>query len=93
MEFFDRNAAKFKIEQDAIEEDIKAHRRAKEALLQAPAHLLELANQAHVIFIMQPAAEKRKLLDIILSGCAWKNGQLAVEYRKPFDMLLREAAA
>jgi hypothetical protein len=33
------------------------------------------------------AIEKRKLLDFVLSNSRWKDGELAVEYRKPFDLL------
>ena len=49
--------------------------------------LLELAHNAHVLFESQPAAEKRKLLDFVLSNCTWKDGELTAQYRQPFDIL------
>ena len=49
--------------------------------------LLELAHRAHVLFESQPATEKRKLLDFVLSNCIWKGGELAAKYRQPFDVL------
>ena len=41
----------------------------------------------------RPPAEKRKLLDFVLSNCRWKDGQLEAEYRKPFDILAVAVAA
>jgi hypothetical protein len=49
--------------------------------------LLELAHRAHVLFESQPATEKRKLLDFVLSNCTWKGGELTAKYRQPFDVL------
>jgi len=49
--------------------------------------LLELAHNAHVLFESQPPAEKRKLLDFVLSNCSWKDGELTAKYRQPFDVL------
>ena len=45
--------------------------------------LLKLAQRARELFESQPAKEKRKLLDFVLSNCAWKCGELTAEYRQP----------
>ena len=50
-------------------------------------NLLGLARRAHELFENQPANEKRKLLDFVLSNSIWKNGELVAEYRQPFDVL------
>jgi hypothetical protein len=55
--------------------------------------LLDLAHRAHELFENQPSAEKRKLLDFVLSNCRWKDGQLEAEYRKLFNMLAVAVAA
>jgi hypothetical protein len=47
----------------------------------------DLAHRAHLLFENQRPAEKRNPLDFVFSNCRWKNGQLEVDYRKPFDML------
>lgn len=47
----------------------------------------QLAQRAHELFENQPATEKRKLLDFVVSNCIWKNGDLVAEYRQPFDVL------
>jgi hypothetical protein len=49
--------------------------------------LLGLARRAQELFENQPANEKRKLLDFVLSNFTWKNGDLVAEYRQPFDVL------
>ena len=36
---------------------------------------------------MQPASEKRRLLDFVVSNCSWANGELTVEFRQPFDLI------
>jgi len=49
--------------------------------------LRELADRAAELFERQPPAEKRKLIDFMVSGCRWMGGELVPEYRKPFDTL------
>jgi hypothetical protein len=49
--------------------------------------LLELAQRARVLFGKQPAAEKRRLLDFVVSNSTWKVGELTTEYRQLFDLL------
>jgi hypothetical protein len=39
------------------------------------------------MFVKQPAHEKRRLLDFVVSNCSWKDGQLTPTFRQPFDML------
>jgi hypothetical protein len=50
--------------------------------------ILELAQRAGDLFDKQQTAEKRRLLNCVLSTSSWKNGALAVEFRQPFDMLI-----
>ncbi len=49
--------------------------------------LYRLAHRAHDLFERQEPAEKRRLLNFLLSNCVWKAGVLIAEYRQPFDML------
>ena len=49
--------------------------------------LLELASRAADLFEKQPASEKRRLLDFVLSNAEWANGELTPEFRQPFDMI------
>jgi hypothetical protein len=49
-------------------------------------HLLELAQSARRLFERQEPREKRQLLNIVVSNCSWKGGELAVTLRQPFDI-------
>ena len=63
------------------------HRDADQIYFEEGIQLLELARNAHVLFETQPASEKRRLLDFVVSNSTWKDGELTVTYRRPFDML------
>ena len=39
------------------------------------------------LFEKQPACEKHRLLNFVLSNSFWANGELTPEFRQPFDML------
>ena len=49
--------------------------------------LMELSNRAADLFAEQPASEKRRLLEFVLSNSFWANGELTPEFRQPFDLL------
>ena len=51
------------------------------------ARILELANQAHSLYVSQPAAEKAKLLRMVLSNCSIDAAKIYPTYRKPFDLM------
>jgi hypothetical protein len=54
--------------------------------------LLELARNAQRLFEKQEPREKRRLLNFVVSNCAWKGGELIVNLRQPFDLLAETAA-
>ena len=49
--------------------------------------ILELARNAQALFERQPAREKRRLLNFILSNCTWEDGEVVAIFRQPFDLL------
>ena len=53
------------------------------------AKILELAKQAVFLYQTQDPSEQRRLLDTVLSNCAFDRGSLAPTYSKPFDLLVR----
>jgi len=53
--------------------------------------ILELAKNARNLFNRQSAAEKRKLLDFVVSNSTWRDGKLASTYRQPFDLIAETA--
>ena len=53
--------------------------------------ILELANQAHSLYVTQTPQKKAKLLRIVLSNCAVDAVSVYPTYRKPFDMIFERA--
>jgi hypothetical protein len=92
-DFFDRKAGEFRSQQCRLMRDMEAHRAANRNYIEDGIKLLELAQRAHQEFESQPAIEKRKLLDFVLSNCRWKGGRLEAEYRQPFDLIASAALA
>ena len=86
--FFDRKATEWREEQDRILRTIEEHQAANETYMEEAIRILELAYRAHELFQKQEAREKRRLLNFVLSNCTWKNGELNVTFRQPFDMIV-----
>ena len=84
---FERKAREWREEQDRIQRTIEEHQGANQSYLDEGIRILELSQRAHELFQKQEAREKRRLLNFILSNCTWKNGELEVTYRQPFDMI------
>src|SRR5262249_26528276 len=91
-EFFDRKAGEFKAEQARLKTDIQAHEAAMQQYIDEGARPGDLARRAAELFDAQPAAERRKLLDFVVSGCSWKGGELEPIFREPFGMIAQSAA-
>jgi DNA invertase Pin-like site-specific DNA recombinase len=91
-DFFDRKAAEFRSEQGRIMGDIAAHEVAIAGFVDEGARIGDLAMRAAELFEAQPAAEKRKLLDYVVSECRWKGGELELTYREPFGMMVSAGA-
>ncbi|MCD4776445.1 MAG: recombinase family protein [Candidatus Aegiribacteria sp.] len=50
--------------------------------------LLELIRNARTTYSKRDSSEKRRLLNNLLSNCLWKGGNLSVEFRHPYDMIV-----
>jgi hypothetical protein len=87
LAFFDRKSREWRDEQSRILREIEGHQVANESYMDAGIRILELSRNMHRLFAKQPAEEKRRLLDFVVSNCSWKGGTLTPEFRQPFDML------
>ena len=85
--FFDRKAAGWRSEQDRILHSIEEHQGANQVYLDEGVRILELSQRAYDLFKKQEPREKRRLLNFLLSNCAWKNGELTATFRQPFNMI------
>jgi DNA invertase Pin-like site-specific DNA recombinase len=52
--------------------------------------ILELAKNAYFLYAQQDFAERRRLLDAVLSNCTFDRGTLCPTYIKPFDLCSAE---
>ncbi len=86
--FFDGKAREWREGQDRIQRTIEEHQDANQSYLDEGIRILELSQRASELFQKQEAREKRRLLNFLLSNCTWKNGELEVTYRQPFDMIM-----
>ena len=85
--FYDRKAGEWRSEQDRLLRSVEEHQAANRTYLDEGVALLELAGRAYELFRKQEPREQRRLLDFLLSNCTWKDNQLAVTYRQPFDLI------
>ncbi|MFC1807974.1 recombinase family protein [Candidatus Omnitrophota bacterium] len=76
-------------ELDDISDKVERHKRADINYLTQGVHILELANRAYSLYVKQNRAERRKLLNVILSNCTLNDATLYPTYRKPFDLLVK----
>ncbi len=90
--FFDRKQAEWRDEQNRLMDSIAEHQKANESYITEGIMLTELASRAAELFSRQPASEKRRLLDFVLSNSTWKDGELTPVFRQPFDMIADMAA-
>ena len=54
--------------------------------------ILELARNAQRLFERQEPRQKRRLLNFLLSNCAWEDGEVVAAFRQPFDLLAETTA-
>jgi site-specific DNA recombinase len=66
---------------------IEEHQGAKKNYLEEGILMLELASQAHQLYVSRSPTEKREFLDFLLSNSVWKDGELTATYKQPFDIL------
>jgi len=57
-------------EQTRCIRDIERHQAAQQSFMDEGVRILELARNAQALFERQPAREKRRLLNFVLSNCS-----------------------
>ena len=91
--FYDSKAGEWRSEQDRLVRAVEEHQSANRTYLDEGVQLLELAARAHELFCKQEPREQRRLLDYLLSNCTWKDNQLTVAFRQPFDLIAHMATS
>lgn len=90
-DFFDAKSAEWRAEQEECIASIKRLRSTDRSYIEDGIRILELAKNARKLFDQQGSAEKRKLLDFVVSNSTWRDGKLASTYRQPFDLIAETA--
>ena len=88
-EFYDQKSTEWRLDQEKILKKIEQHQHANKSYLDEGVKLLELAQDAVIMYEKQEMQEKRRLLNFVLSNSTWKDGQLHPHYRQPFDILAK----
>ncbi len=86
-EFFERHAVAWRDEQRQLRRKIVEHESANQSYMEEGILLLELAHEAPRLFAGQPADEQKRLLQFLLSNSEFRDGELTVHWRQPFDLL------
>ena len=91
-EFFEKMAGQWREDQTRCLRDIERHQEAEQSYMDEGVRILELARNAQALFERQPAREKRRLLNFVLSNCSWEDGEVVATFRQPFDLLAETTA-
>nr|WP_207209925.1 DEAD/DEAH box helicase family protein [Tropicimonas sp. IMCC6043] len=92
-EFFEEMSGKWREEQRRLQRDIERHEEAEQSYMEEGLRILDLARNAQALFERQPARDKRRLLNFVLSNCTWEEGEVIATFRQPFDMLAETTTA
>lgn len=87
QEFFDKQAATLRREQDGLLRRIQDIEKATPAPVDQAVDMLWLTSQASELFLQQPAVEQRRLLQTVVQKAAWKDGALQTALFEPFEIL------
>jgi len=87
QEFFDKQAESWRREQEALRRKIEDIEKATPAPIDQAIDMLRLTSQASELFLEQPAAEQRRLLQAIMEKAAWQDGGLRTTLFEPFEIL------
>jgi len=89
---YDEGAKEIRVHEQQIQQSIQAAQLQVEAAIEQRISLEALTCRMAELFLHQSAAEQRKLLHVVLNEAAWKQGELLVSFREPFEMLRRKRA-
>jgi len=87
QEFFDKQAATMRREQGGLLRKIQDIEKAVPAPVDQAIDMLRLTSRASELFLQQPAAEQRRLLQTVVEKAAWKGGILQTALFEPFEVL------
>ena len=87
--FWRRKSEEWESELTTLEAEFNRLSYSTPAYAATAERILELAKNAYFLYAQQDFAERRRLLDAVLSNCTFDRGTLCPTYIKPFDLLSR----
>jgi len=87
QEFFDKQAAECRDRQDGLQRKIQDIGKAAPAPVDQAIDMLRLTSRASELFLLQPPAEQRRLINFLIDKAAWQNGMLQTTLFEPFEIL------
>ena len=86
-ELFEKLSATWRKEQDGLRRKIQDIQLATPAPIDQSINTLRLTSRASELFLHQPAAEQRHLLQVVVEKATWKDGELRTTLFEPFEIL------
>ncbi|MBY0405735.1 MAG: recombinase family protein [Cyanobacteria bacterium] len=86
-ELWFRKNEEYKLEMRRIEESMKQHTKGNFDYVESGIRILELAQNAHKLYLQRSTLEQRRLLNFVLSNCILKAGKVDYTYKRPFDYI------
>ena len=90
-EFGERKSSGWQAEEQQIQMALRGLEQASPERPLTGVRILELANQAHFLYLRQPPVEKAKPFRMVLSNCSIDAAKTYPTYRKPFDLIFSHA--
>jgi site-specific DNA recombinase len=87
LSLFERKSGEYRQDQARIQAEINGFGTVDGQYMDAGIRLLELTRNMHRLFEKQQAAEKRRLLDFVVSNSVWREGKIVPVWRQPFEMI------
>ena len=80
-------SAAFRLEQDGLQRKLQDVQKATLAPIDYAVDMLRLTSRASELFLQQPTAEQRRLLQMVVEKSSWKDGSLQTSLFEPFEIL------
>ena len=87
-ELWQRKSGEWEAELASVRRETARHEKASHDYGATGSKILELAKNAHNLFVLQDSHEQARLLKMLVSNSTFDRGSLSVSYIKPFDLLV-----
>ena len=87
QEFFEKQSATWRREQDGLLLKIQEIQNATPAPIDQAVDMLKLTSQTSELFLAQPASEQRRFLQTVVEKAAWQDSALRTTLFEPFEIL------